>query len=73
MDPGDSKCQSHQLSELGELGPSPSGGSCKSWDTRYVDHLFLGRSWRFDFITGVSREEKVQEVPTLPFRLLEDY
>lgn len=73
VDPEGSKRQSHQLSELGELGPSPSGGSCTSWDARYVDQLFLGRSWRFDFITGVRREEKVQEVPTLPFRLLEDY
>ena len=55
----------HQFSELGELGDSPSGGSCKSWDTRCVDQLFSGRSCRLG--------KKLQEVPMLPFQFLVTY
>ena len=42
------------VSELTDLGASSSGGSCRSWDVRYVDKLLPGNSWGLGFALGVS-------------------
>lgn len=42
-----------QLLELGDLGPSPLGGSHKSWCVRCVDKFLSGRGWRLGFVVGV--------------------
>lgn len=47
------------LSERGDLGPSPLGGSHNSWGVRCVDSFLAERSWRLGFAVGGSWREMV--------------
>ena len=58
------------LSELADLGASPSGDRRKSWDVGYVDKLLPGSSWGLGFTLEVSCGEKAVDMPKGSFRLL---
>lgn len=63
---GTRECYAQRQRELGDLGASPSSGSCNTRGAGRVEALLPGRSWRLGFAvraSGVGLGEAARKLP----------
>lgn len=55
------ECQVLLAPEFGDLGASPSVGRCRSWGSRCMNQILLGKSWRIVLFFRMSQGTMVWE------------